>query len=306
MHLSPPEQSTRALLKAAVAVVVWGASFIATKVALRELEPMHIVWLRFGVGVPILGYFVLRRRARVPVTPRGLATFALLGFFGITFHQWLQANGLRTAEASTTAWIVATTPIFMTVFAQVWLRERINGAQAAGILLATAGVVVVVGKGNITGLLGGTVGTAGDILILISAPNWALFSVLSRRVLRTHPPAMAMFMVMLAGWIFATPAMLGADIPGIVSRLGPEGWAAVLFLGVFCSGIAYVFWYDALQQLPAARAGSLLYFEPLVAALVAAWILGEPLLAVTFGGGALILCGVWLVNLGQHRNRVKE
>jgi drug/metabolite transporter (DMT)-like permease len=222
--------------------------------------------------------------------------FIVLGFIGITFHQWLQANGLLTAQASTTAWIVATTPIFMALFAQVWLRERLRPAEAGGILLAALGVMLVAGKGDLSGLLQGTAGTSGDLLILISAPNWALFSVLSRRVLRSHPPAMAMFMVMLAGWLFTLPVPFTGGFLRDVAAMSAPGWTAVLFLGVCCSGLAYIFWYDALEALPAARVGSLLYVEPLIAAGVAAWLLDEPLLLVTFGGGALILGGVWLVN----------
>jgi drug/metabolite transporter (DMT)-like permease len=70
----------------------------------------------------------------------------------------------------------------------------------------------------------------------------------------------------------------------------------LLFLGILCSGFAYVFWYDALKALSASQVGSFLYIEPLVAVVVAALLLQEPLFIAAFIGGALILAGVWLVN----------
>ena len=84
-----------ALLKASFAVVVWGASFIATKLALRELSPVVVIWLRFGIGIVILGWFVARRRELAFPAPKELGFFALLGFLGITFHQWLQVSTFR-------------------------------------------------------------------------------------------------------------------------------------------------------------------------------------------------------------------
>src|SRR5512137_2355554 len=83
---------TVALAKATFAVLVWGASFIATKLVLREAPPVIVIWLRFGIGVIILGAFVLARKELAFPAPRELGYFSLLGFVGITFHQWLQVT----------------------------------------------------------------------------------------------------------------------------------------------------------------------------------------------------------------------
>lgn len=285
-------------LEAIFAVLVWGASFIATKVALRDVSPVTVVWLRFAIGVLILGGAVLARRQFAWPAPKELGYFALLGFLGITFHQWLQSTGLQTSQASTTAWIVATTPIFMALLGWLVLREKISLRQALGIALATGGVLLVVTGGDLASLAKGQFGASGDILILISSLNWAVFSALSRRGLQRHPATRMMFFVMLIGWLFTSLlffASPGAGGPEEIAFLTRQGWLGVLFLGVFCSGLAYIFWYDALQALPASQVGAFLYLEPLVAMLVAAIVLGEPLLVASIAGGGLILGGVWLV-----------
>jgi drug/metabolite transporter (DMT)-like permease len=283
------------LLEGLFAVVVWGASFIATKIAVAEAAPVTVVWLRFASGVAILGGVVAARREWARLSGRTLVLFAALGALGITFHQWLQSNALLTARASTSGWIIATTPVFIAVLAAAVLRERLGGRAWLGIVLAAAGVPLVVARGGLGALLGGDSWSTGDVMMLISAPNWAVFSVASRGLLRRHPAARALLLIMTFGWLFTSVQF--AFGPGLadLGRLSGRGWAAVLFLGVACSGLAYLAWFDALHKLSASRTGALLYLEPLIATAVAAAVLGEPITATIVLGGAVILLGVWLV-----------
>ena len=281
---------------ATFAVIVWGASFIATKLALRETTPVVVIWLRFGIGVIILGAFVAARREFALPARRELGYFAFLGFLGITFHQWVQVTGLITARATTTAWIITTIPIFIALLARVFLNEKLGWVRAAGIGLATLGVLLVVTRGDLQALRNGQFGTYGDFLVLISAVNWAVFSVLSRKALHTHPATQMLFFVMFFGWLFSSVWLLGTTDYVSIVHLSTQAWLSVAFLGVFCSGFAYVFWYDALKAFPAPQVGSLLYLEPLVAVVVAGLLLGEELYSAAIAGGAAILVGVWLVN----------
>src|SRR5581483_849310 len=245
---------TVAYLEAVFTVVVWGATFIATKIALQEVSPATIVWLRFAMGVVILGAAVLlRKQFAIPERSEWLY-FALLGFIGVTFHQWLQANGLKTAQATTTAWIVATTPVFIALLGWLMLKEKLGWVRVGGILLASFGVLLIVSKGSLSALFTGKEGTIGDLLVLISAPNWAIYTVLSRRELARHPAARMMFYVMLLGWLFTNIWIFGFG-PGLreIHNITAKGWGAILVLGIFGSGLAYIAWYDALQALPASQ-----------------------------------------------------
>lgn len=291
------------LSKALFAVVVWGGSFIATKIALAEVAPVTVIWLRFAMGVAILGAVVAQRRQLFRPGGQDFGYFAMLGFLGIAFHQWLQSTGLVTSEASTTSWIVASSPIFMALLGWLVLRERLGWLGTAGIAVAALGVLVVVSKGDLPAVTAGRFGAPGDFLILLSAVNWAVFSVLSRRGLRRHSSAGMMFWVMAIGWLLTSiPLFLGPG-PADALRLSTGGWTAVAFLGVACSGFAYVFWYDALRVLPAGQVGALLYLEPLVTVVIAAALLDEPILPATLAGGFAILLGVWLVSSRKREER---
>jgi drug/metabolite transporter (DMT)-like permease len=289
---------TVALAEGVFAVAVWGASFIATKVALSEVSPATVVWLRFAMGVAVLGVAVVARHQFAFLPLKELALLAALGFIGITFHQWLQSNALVTSQASTSAWIITTTPVFMAILGRLVLGERLGLRRLGGIMVAATGVLLVVTRGQLATLAAGQFGAPGDILMVLSAPNWAIFSVLSRRALRNQAATRTMFYVMTLGWVFsAVPFAAG---PGIseIGHLSARGWAGIAFLGVACSGLAYIAWYDALQRIPASEAGALLYVEPLVAMAVAAVVLGEHVGIATLAGGVTILAGVWLVNRG--------
>ena len=273
----------------------------ATKVALAHISPITIVWLRFSMGVVILGIAVAMRRQFAFPDKNEWGYFSLLGFLGITFHQWLQSNGLITSEASTTAWIVATTPVFMALLGWLVLKEGLPWIKTGGIILAALGVLLVVSDGDLLSFTRGTFGAAGDILILISSINWAIFSTLSRRGLKSHPATRMMFFVMTLGWVFSSVLFLSSTGPSELAQLTFNGWMGVTFLGIFCSGLAYIAWYDALQALSTAQTGAFLYIEPLVAVVVAALILSEPITWASVVGGSIILFGVWLVNRPENK-----
>lgn len=255
-----------------------------------------MVWLRFAMGVIILGLAVgLTKQFSLP-QGRDWAYFALLGFLGIAFHQWLQSTALVTAQASTTSWIVASSPIFMAILGVIFLKEYLAWYQVAGIILAALGVLVVVSKGDLSSISAGNFGAPGDVLILISAINWAVFSTISRSGLKRHSSTLMMFYVMGFGWLFSSVLFFAGTGIGQISQIPREGWLAILFLGVFCSGIAYIFWYGALKDLPVAQTGAFLYVEPFITVMVAALLIREAITPASLVGGLAILFGVWLVN----------
>lgn len=289
-------KSTLPYLALIFTVIAWGASFVGIKIAVQQVSPITLVWLRFGMGVIILGGALVIQGQRKLPTLKEAGYFALLGFLGITFHQWLQSTAMLTAQASTAAWIVATIPIFMALLGWLVLKERLGWIRTGGILLAALGVLLVVSNGKISTVVHGSFGTRGDILILISALNWAVFSVISRPGLQRYPATWMMFYVMCFGWLFSCLLFFRNPRINEISRITLSGWLWIGFLGLICSGLAYLFYYDGLKVIPASQVGAFLNLEPLVTMLIAAAMIGEPILLISLIGGAMILAGVWLVN----------
>lgn len=286
----------KALAAGIAAAVSWGASFVAIKIALRTLSPLPLVWLRFGLGVAVLGVFAVLRREKDPLTAKEWGLVLLLGFLGVPFHHLIQSTGLKTAQAATSAWIISSMPVFIAILGTLFLGEKMTFRRWFGLACAACGVLFVVTRGDPARLRFSDPGSLGDLLVLVSAFNWAVFSVLSRNFLKRHRPAPMMLRVLLAGWLMTTVLFAARGNLEPILRLDTEGWASVLFLGIFCSGLAYVFWYDALKILPASQAGVLMYLNPVSATLVAVFGLGEPVSASMVLGAVLISAGVWQVS----------
>ncbi len=292
-----------------LAIVFWGASFIAIKIALRELSPSAIAVARNSIGTLVLAAVVWRRGGLRRLPRRAVPGVVLLGFLGTAFHQWLQMTGLLTASATVTSWIIASIPVFVALLGWLFLHERLGILRLAGIGLAAVGVLTVISGGSLAALAGGRAFTSGDGLIVLSAVNWAVYTIVSKRYLgdrlpgqtpdESPIPAVTLLLYgFLAGCVFSAGwTVLDGGWRGL-AEMSTAAWGALVFLGVACSGLAYLFWYDGLQAVDATQVGSFLYLEPLVTTALAAPLLGEPISAAILLGGGAILLGVWLVTRG--------
>ncbi len=282
-------------LGAFLAVVFWGLSFVATKAAVGEISPFALIFARAGLGTALL-LVMLSRRASGWIPPRdSWPSLLLMGFVGVAFHQTLQAIALTLTTAVHTGWLIGLTPIWSALLAAVILHERFGARKLLGLALGFVGAVVVVTRGRVGGDLAALPSTRGDLLILASTVNWAVYSVLGHPVLRRLGAPRATLGAMAAGFAILAAPVLWMGVWRDYARLSPTGWAAVLFLGLACSGLGYLFWYGALEKVEASRVAALLYLEPLVTLGAAVALLGERVQAVTVAGGLLLLAGVFLV-----------
>ncbi len=283
------------ILKALAAIALWGGSFVATKIALRELSPPLLIAARFGLGLAfLLALLAWRREARL-ADRRDLAWLALLGVIGVTVHQLLQSIGLLTTTATNSGWMIALIPVFTAVLARLMLGEPFGRRKVLGLAAASAGALVVAARGfDLAGLVANP--APGDGLMLLSAANMALFTTWSKRVIGRYPPAVTMTYVLAFGWLASLPLAAADHGWQAFASLTADGWWSLVFLGVGCSGVAYAFWYDALAETDASALASFQYIQPIVTLAVANRVLGEPVTPAVVAGGAAILAGVWLVN----------
>jgi drug/metabolite transporter (DMT)-like permease len=284
-----------ARLAALAAVVLWGISFVATRAALREISPVTLVFTRFALGTALL-FALLAVRRRLTAPPRSAwPALVSMGFIGVFVHQMLQAHGLELTTAVHAGWLIGLIPIWAALLAAAFLRERFGVRKIAGLLLGFLGAALVVTRGDPSAGLLSLPSARGDLLILASTLNWAIYSVVGRGTLARLGSARATAFAMLAGWLMLLPFFVFRAGWNEYPALSASGWGAVLFLGIGCSGLGYLFWYAALERLETSRVASFLYLEPLVTLAAAVALLGEPVQATTVAGGVLVLAGVSLV-----------
>jgi drug/metabolite transporter (DMT)-like permease len=278
------------------AIIFWGFSFIATKVALREIHPFTLLTLRFGIGGFLLLLVQLQKDKRFLKTfsSKDWLSIIFLAIIGISGHTLLQAYGLLYTTAINTGWIVAIMPIFITIAARFYLGEPITLRKIGGILLGFFGIFLVISKGIFSLSIFRVGSTFGDFLILVSALTWTAFTVGGREFLSRFPPLAAITPIMIVGCLATFPFTWMKWEWNLLAHLSIYAWMGILFLGIFCSGLAYLFWYAALEKRDSSVVGMYLYLEPFVTLIGATFFLGEEIYWITLTGGGMTLLGVYL------------
>src|SRR5262245_6831436 len=206
-------------LQALVAVLFWGVSFVATKAAVAEISPIALIFARALLGAMLL-LAILALRGEPLLPPRDTwAVLLAMGFVGVAFHQLLQAYALRLTSAVNTGWLIGITPIWSAILAAVTLRERLTPVQLAGLMVGFLGAGLVVTRGDL-GHAALLPSTRGDLLILLSTVNWALYTVLGHPTIRRLGPKRATSGAMLAGTLLLLPLFLGAGVYCAFGGLG--------------------------------------------------------------------------------------
>jgi drug/metabolite transporter (DMT)-like permease len=276
-----------------LAVIFWGSSFIATKVALKELSPESIISLRLIIASVFLFITAIVYKKNFSINLKSHGIIFILALIAV-FHLLIQVTGLKYTTAANTGWIIGTAPIFMAILAAIFFREKIGLLKISGIIIAMFGLLLLIGKGNITNV--DLIENKGDLLVLASAFTWGVYSMVNKKISLSYSPLMTILYLFVMMAIIIIPFNLNAASVNSVVHLSLNGWISILFLGLFCSGIAYVIWAYSLRDLESAKVGAFLYFEPLVTVLAAWILLSESITVLMILSGAIITLGVVLVN----------
>ena len=286
----PPLKAYAAL---AAMTLAFGGTFVATKVALRGFEPLLIAFVRFTVAGVILWLVWRWRGEREAVSRRELGRLALLGFVSLTVYFTFENVGIAHTSASDAAILIATIPIFVLVINAVTTREPTAAGQWLGVVLSFAGVVALVELGA-RGAEGTTLG--GDLLVLAASLAGALYTVMARRLLVTRSALFVTTFQNLFGALFMAPlAAVEAAAVGVRTPTA-AAVAAVLYLALLGSIVAYLLLNYGLRFVAAGRAAAFTNVIPVIAVVAAFVVLGERFTAGQALAAVVVVAGVFLAN----------
>lgn len=273
---------------AAFTVVVWGSTFISSKVLLEFYTPAQIMLTRF-----ILAYCALwlLRPKRLALTMKQEGVFFLLGLLGCTAYFYTENTALSYTLASNVSIIVAAAPIFTAILAHFAGEERFRASTLAGFLVAFSGVILVVCNGTFVLKLN----PKGDLLALAAAVCWAIYSVLLRRASRGLDSILVTRRTMFWGIVTALPLVAAEGVPyPTAPLLTASGIANFLFLGLVGSALCFVLWNKAFRILGVVTTNTFIYLMPFITILAARIFLDEPISPLALLGAVLITAGVVL------------
>jgi drug/metabolite transporter (DMT)-like permease len=279
--------------KPLLAVTFWGASFIATKIALNELSPMAIILLRMIFAIVLLLLFSFYKKEGLKLKLKVHGWIFILALVAV-FHLWIQVTGLKYTSASNTGWIVGLSPVFMAILGILFFKEFLRLTQIFGILIAFLGLVLLISKADFSNF--NFITNKGDFMVLASSFTWSIYSVINKRIAIDYSPMLTTLFLFVFMALLISPFVLNGTVIWAILHLSLSSWISIIFLGIFCSGIAYVLWAQSLKEMESAKVGAFLYFEPFVTVFTAWLFLSEIITPLMLFSGFVITLGVVLVN----------
>jgi drug/metabolite transporter (DMT)-like permease len=282
--------------------LIWGSSFMLIRVGVHELRPAEVVFIRTAIAsVGLLGVIAARR---VPF-PRDARTLGALGVIGlgnvvvpfllISWSEQFITSGLAAVLQSTAA-------LFTLVIAHwMFADERMTAQKIIGLLVGFGGVVVL-----FAGEIGGENSLAGMLGLVLASLCYAVFTSLSRRLLRGNvAPVVVAGSTLTVGALATAPLafLTGGGFTPLES-VSSDTLAAMAILGLLNTFVAYLFYYFIVRELGAARASMVTYVVPIVGVILGAVFLREPVGLTLLLGGGLIFGGIGIVNLRRRHQRI--
>lgn len=273
----------------------WGGAFIGGRFATGEIPPAAAALYRFvfATGALLIASFVFDN-GLPRLTAREWRAILLLGFTGVLVFNLCFMYGLARVPASRGALIQALNPAFILLAAAAWFHEPLTRSKVAGVLVALAGVIIVLGRGDPLHLFQGGIG-AGEIILFGCPISWAIYTLGARHLVpRLSPLAVTTYAAIVGTPMLAAVAAFDGSIaPPSASW---QAWSAVAFTGICGTAISFVWFYQGVRAIGPARASVFINLVPVFAIALGVVLLGEPLEASTLIGGAIVIAGVLLLN----------
>jgi drug/metabolite transporter (DMT)-like permease len=287
-------------LSAFTAAAIWGGMYVVSDAVLDVVPPATLVLLRYLVALPVL-WIAFRLTHDRGLERRDWGRLALVAFVGFGISLLAQFAGTKLSTAAAGALITSATPAFIVVFAWLLLHEKAGGRQWLGLVIATAGVLIITLAGDQSVTVEASDPLLGNVLLIVAAVSWALYSVM----VKIQTQKYSALTVTLAMTAFGIPIV--APVTAIelqtqsIGPITPEVLLGILYVGVGSTAIAFFLWNKSFELLDAASASLFFFAQPVVGALLSAIFRKQQLDAYFFVGGGLILAGALLGMLTSHR-----
>jgi len=297
------KEKGKAYLGLVLVFMIWGSLYVVSQAVLKSIPTFLLMFCRFGVAFMALSCIlkVKGRRWNGGKSEQGRRTkldrsawkyVILMGTCGYAISVSVQLLGIRFAGSSMASLINSLNPVTISLIAVPILHEKLTRNKIIGILLAVIGVYMILGSG-------GQVSIPGVLFSLLSVFSWSLIAVLTRQGLAMYEPIVV---TRAAVGIAAVCELAFVAVEFVILRpavhFSPAVIAGILYLGVICTGLAYVIWNGALVTLPASNCSALYPIQPLTSTLMGILFFHEMISVNFIIGTVCIICGVLICLLG--------
>ena len=278
-----------------IQMLIAGGTHIVAKAVVRDIDAATLTFVRSIISTAGLGLFLALKGRRIAIERGDWGRLALLGLFGIPINQFFYLYGVNFSTAANGALLYATTPVFVLLLSRMMLNERITPKKTFGILLAFAGVAVVVFE---RGIDFSSEYTYGNFMILLAVIAWALFTIYGKPMILKYGAMQTTSVAMILGMVMFLPVGIVASIQFPFAELTSAHWSGILYLGVGTSIFGYMLWYSALGRIEASKLAVFANGQPIVATILSLVFLDYAITGEFIIGGVVTIAGVILTQLG--------
>jgi drug/metabolite transporter (DMT)-like permease len=291
----------RVYLTLTLTAMFWGGTFSAGRLLAPRLEPAAIAAFRFLLATALLaGWLAISRGGLPRPRPRQWLGIAILAASGVFAYNLFFFSGLQSVEAGRAALIIALNPGAIALASHWFSGEALGPWRVAGITLSLCGALVVVSRGDLAGLVATGVG-GGEALLLGCVASWTLYTLAGKRLLTGMAPlpVVAYASGVGAALLLGLAALRGAlDVSALADPVTAGG---ILYFALFGTVLAFVWYYDGVRAIGAARAAQFINLVPVFGVTFGALLLGEAVTGALLAGGVLVVAGLWLTHRAQLR-----
>ncbi len=290
------KKSSLAPLAGVAVAVIWGLTFLSTKVIVDEVRPMTLALLRFIIATLLLPPIAWMTKTTLTIRWKDLPLIAASGFVGISLYFFFENNGIMRLSASESSIIVGTIPILTLLVDMVFFRRKITFAVSAGIVLSFVGVALIVFRSEAA-----RSSPDGYFFMVGAAVSWVAYTFVTKPIAGKYSLLSITFWQIFFGMVGCVPFVL-VEGPSDL-RLTFPLVMNVLFLGVLASAVGYWLYVIVLDELGTSRSSVFVNLVPVVSVVASFFILGERLAPLQLAGGVAAIAGVYLATSKKDFSR---
>lgn len=284
--------------------LIYGATFTIAKQVMPEyVKPFAFILLRVSVAAVCIFIFHSIFVKRSITERKDFLQLAISALFGVAFNMLLFFKGLSITTPINGSVLMMNTPIFVVVFAALYLKEKISIQKILGIVVAASGAILLMG-GTRLNFSNETVW--GDVMVTANAIIYAFYLVYAKSLMQKYHPLTVTMWSFVFGWFVVLPFGAGEFIEINFSSFTPQIWLSVVFITVGSTFLTYVLNAYALRKASSSLVGTYIYLQPVLATLIAI-VSGKDMLTLEKCCYILIIfCGVFLVSWKKNQESLSK
>ncbi len=275
-----------------LSALFWSGNFVLSRGMHADIPPLSLSFWRWTVALLILLCFSIRHLwEQKQIIRKHFRFIAVQGLLGVAGFNSLIYIAVQTTTAINAVLVNSCIPVLIAVFSWILYKEMMIPRQCLGVLISLCGVLLIIARGEISHLLTMSF-NRGDLLVLIAAAIWALYSANLRKYPKELHPLAYLSGIIITGLMAIFPFYLMEMYSGRSIIITASSIVTILYVAIFASLLAFIFWNRAIRSVGANKAGPFIHLMPVFSTILAVFFLGETFHVYHLQGMLLIFCGI--------------